>query len=360
MSKPIYLFSFVVSQFFVTLFNVSTLAPLLVPLLVGKSLVVADGATTSTTAIANGNAEHDITDIFDQRHDDKNGTKIIIEGDIRATWESISLLYSPEYARSIGLVPPPPPAPLPDEQNQEERDSAADASNPKRGKGKKIKKNRNDHHDHQKGTLSPDWSNYYWYNDWRPNAEIWRVDVFMAPGVFTAAETKTIKRALRHFYRETGVVKANFVKTRPTSTQYIEFVKDGGCWSYVGKIPDWIGQALSLDKGCVYRGTIQHEFLHALGFYHEQSRPDRDDYVTINLENVREGYEYNFAKVSYIDSLGSPYDYKSVMHYGEYSFSANGEKTLDTRGNDLGAGNRVSIKDINQVSSFEPAIRCVD
>jgi hypothetical protein len=36
-------------------------------------------------------------------------------------------------------------------------------------------------------------------------------------------------------------------------------------------------------------GIVIHEFLHALGFYHQHSAIDRDDYVTINWQNIEPG-----------------------------------------------------------------------
>jgi len=46
---------------------------------------------------------------------------------------------------------------------------------------------------------------------------------------------------------------------------------------------------VSIGNGCERMSTVQHEIMHALGIYHEQSRTDRDDYVTIELQNVDSG-----------------------------------------------------------------------
>ncbi|NXP06523.1 MEP1A protein, partial [Thinocorus orbignyianus] len=104
---------------------------------------------------------------------------------------------------------------------------------------------------------------------------------------------------------------------------YIFFRKEDGCWSMVGD--QQTGQDLSIGAGCDYRAIVEHEILHALGFYHEQSRMDRDDYVTIWWDQVISGKEHNFEKYndSFITDLNTPYDYESLMHYEPLSFNKN-------------------------------------
>lgn len=57
-----------------------------------------------------------------------------------------------------------------------------------------------------------------------------------------------------------------------------------------------------------------HEIGHALGFYHEQNRSDRDDHLEVRLDNVKEVYRGNFIKFPSLNDV--TYDYNSVMHYG--------------------------------------------
>lgn len=62
------------------------------------------------------------------------------------------------------------------------------------------------------------------------------------------------------------------------------------CFSSVGNRK--VGkQRLSIGRNCDRIATIEHEFLHALGFWHEQSRADRDDYVKIMWDRISEGTE---------------------------------------------------------------------
>lgn len=51
-----------------------------------------------------------------------------------------------------------------------------------------------------------------------------------------------------------------------------------------------------IEVGCFRLGTVIHEFLHAVGFFHMQSATERDEYVQIIWENIRNGTERNFEK----------------------------------------------------------------
>ena len=76
-------------------------------------------------------------------------------------------------------------------------------------------------------------------------------------------------------------------------------------------------------NSCFKKGKILHEFLHALGVYHTQSRRDRDKYVTIYEKNIEKGKQRNFKienKLK-IKSYGVPYDFLSIMHYPGTAFS---------------------------------------
>merc|ERR1711970_312969 len=114
-------------------------------------------------------------------------------------------------------------------------------------------------------------------------------------------------------------------------------VKKNGCGYCSSTIGRWGGmQDLNLGKCCYRIGTIQHEFLHALGFYHEQSRSDRDRYVTIIKENIlpdtkKMNYTRNFEKYKTANQ-GFGYEYGSVMHYPADAFSKNGKLTIATKG----------------------------
>ena len=48
-------------------------------------------------------------------------------------------------------------------------------------------------------------------------------------------------------------------------------------------------QAISIGKNCDKFGIVVHELGHVVGFWHEHTRPDRDDWVTIFRDNIMVG-----------------------------------------------------------------------
>ena len=139
-------------------------------------------------------------------------------------------------------------------------------------------------------------------------------------------------------------------------------------------------QVLNLGDGCQYVGLVIHEFGHAIGYYHEHNRPDRDDTLEILWDNIVPGKGadclqmiikmimimiktiyfcfcccycsfincYNLYKINFLiclrpflihlgfkdafqkytteqaDTQGLPHDLTSIMHYANRAFSDSG------------------------------------
>lgn len=119
---------------------------------------------------------------------------------------------------------------------------------------------------------------------------------------------------------------------RKEEKDYVYFTSHGGgCSSnHVGH--SGVKQTINLESpGCTRPGTIAHELGHNLGLWHEHTRPDRDKYIRVNLDNVIPGDLINFRRRTSeeVDSQGLEYDYGSIMHYRSSAFSVNGKPTIE-------------------------------
>nr|XP_058971464.1 zinc metalloproteinase nas-6-like isoform X1 [Pocillopora verrucosa] len=152
-----------------------------------------------------------------------------------------------------------------------------------------------------------------------------------------------ILRAMKHWEERVPCLK--FVQ-RSRESRYLSFFSGGGCYSMVGRQPGSGPQKISIGNGCGYLGVVVHEIGHALGFWHEQSRPDRDSYVTINWQNIQTGMAYNFHKygTNRVDSRGVSYDYDSVMHYSSTAFAnRRGVRTIVGKNGRTNLGQRYGL-----------------
>ena len=94
-----------------------------------------------------------------------------------------------------------------------------------------------------------------------------------------------------------------------------------GCKAYPGY---GVRYPVTLDMTCLNSiGGIAHELGHVVGFLHEHNRRDRNQYIEILLDNIREERRrYYKSKSNSYTYVSTHYDLGSIMQYPPYNGDA--------------------------------------
>ncbi|ESO97657.1 hypothetical protein LOTGIDRAFT_181619 [Lottia gigantea] len=165
---------------------------------------------------------------------------------------------------------------------------------------------------------------------------------------FSSRDISTIRAGIKDWEDMTCLtfneVPRNQLNQNPSR---ILFRNGDGCYSRLGRTGTV--QPISLGRGCRTRGIVVHEIGHAIGWIHEQARPDRDDFITVNFNQIPPKWQSQYSKRSpnVINDFNVEYDYTSIMHYSANSF---GPRTIVTKDpafqNLIGQRQALSFRDV--------------
>ena len=148
-------------------------------------------------------------------------------------------------------------------------------------------------------------------------------------------EVERSSRAMSSFQsamkKWSDVTYVKFVRRTDQTKGYVEFrLKDNVCQASIGYYASSVSN-ISIDEADCGAPEIIHELGHTLGVWHEQTRPDRDGYIEILLDNVtdREAHNFDVQSESLTTYGNTDYDRRSIMHYGGCAFAKDLDGDLD-------------------------------
>ncbi|WP_061859944.1 M12 family metallopeptidase [Priestia megaterium] len=167
-------------------------------------------------------------------------------------------------------------------------------------------------------------SKYRW-----PNGRIpYEIDPHLLSNTYAATE---VRKAIEHWNDNTII---QLFRRENNEADYLYFTLDlVDCESYVGRQGKKQTILCALTSKNFDKGNVIHEIGHAVGLYHEHTRLDRNKYVKIEFENIKNDKHRDFDYPK--DDRGrliptidfDKYDFSSVMHYK----AKNGSVAIDPK-----------------------------
>lgn len=169
-----------------------------------------------------------------------------------------------------------------------------------------------------------------------PNENVfWSMVRYVIDPSLSTSQRNTLRNAIQHiesrtnvrFYNATGEPTVdptygfNYPYVNVQNNTESAFVSN----SYVGRIGG--RQDLNIGSACGV-GVVIHELCHACAMYHEHCRYDRDDYITVYTDNVDTNALNDVRKITSNYYIKGGFDFNSIMIYGSYTFSKNGQPTM--------------------------------
>lgn len=142
------------------------------------------------------------------------------------------------------------------------------------------------------------------YGSW-PNARV----PYTLDANFDNHQRAEVARAFENYHSKTCV---RFVPKESTDNDYVQILRDDNTCGVANVCRKEGPQFAKFGGSCINSGTMTHELGHTLCFGHEQTRPDRDNYISWDTKKCTPHNKDNANDFTTLDLL---YDYVSLQHY---------------------------------------------